>query len=231
MKAISVFLIEDDPMVREVNKGFIEKIEGCEVVGVAANGKAGLEQIEIIRPELVFLDIYMPEQDGVMTLRKIREKHVPVEVIAVTAANDRETIRHVLQYGAFDYIMKPFTFDRIKQAIEKYAQYRERFLQDESFTQDTLDMLLHSKDSEVPGVKDELPKGLNPATMEKILQFIQTKTDPVSAEAVAEGVGLARVTARRYLEYLEKRNKVEIILQYGGIGRPVNRYIPVNGSR
>ena len=96
-------------------------------------------------------------------------------------------------------------------------------------TQDELDHLLHGKSEEETGELEQLPKGLNRATLEKIYHFIETRSEPTSAEEVAEGVGLARVTARRYLDYLEKQNKVEIILQYGGIGRPVNRYGTVKG--
>jgi two-component system, CitB family, response regulator DctR len=69
-----------------------------------------------------------------------------------------------------------------------------------------------------------LPKGLNANTLVKITEFISSKRSPVSAEEVAEMIGIARVTARRYLDYLEKEGKVKIHVQYGGVGRPVNRY-------
>ena len=230
MEPVTVLLIEDDPMVREVNRGFIEKVEGFQVVGFASNGKEGISQIEELKPELVLMDIFMPEQDGLATIRKIREKAISVEVIAVTAANDKQTIREILQFGAFDYIMKPFTFERMKQALDNYRDYREQFTQKDELTQDELDQLLHSQpEQEIKAREEILPKGLNRVTMEKILQFIEEEKNPISAEEVAEGTGLARVTARRYLEYLEKQMKVEIVLQYGGIGRPVNRYQTVNG--
>lgn len=70
-----------------------------------------------------------------------------------------------------------------------------------------------------------MPKGLNEVTLQKIVHYLQKQTNPVSAEEVTEGVGIARVTARRYLEYLEKRGQVILNVQYGGIGRPVNRYM------
>lgn len=231
MEAITILLIEDDPMVREVNRGFIERLENCKVIGFASNGHEGLKQIEKLKPELVFMDIFMPEQDGVSTIRAIRERNLPVEVIAVTAANDQKTIRQILQYGAFDYIMKPFTFERMKQAVANYKEYREKLKNVNHLTQDELDRLLHgSPPEERTGQHGQLPKGLNRATLDKIYHFIETRREPTSAEEVAEGVGLARVTARRYLDYLEKQNKVELILQYGGIGRPVNRYEVVKST-
>lgn len=232
MGNINVLLIEDDPMVREVNRQFIEKVDSYKVIGFASNGVKGIEQIELLKPDLVFMDIFMPEQGGMITIQKIREKKLPVDVITVTAANDMKTVQHILQYGVFDYIMKPFTFERMKEALESYLLYHQRIKDKEDLTQKELDEILHSKREEVSGTAvDELPKGLNRATLDKIVTYIQAQTEPISAEEVSKGVGLARVTARRYLEYLEKQKMVEIVIQYGGIGRPINQYIAVGMSK
>ncbi|MGM9926600.1 MAG: response regulator [Bacillus sp. (in: firmicutes)] len=229
---ISVLLIEDDPMVREVNRQFIERVKGSKVIGFAANGAEGLEKIRILRPDLVFMDIFMPEQDGVATLHKLREQSIQVDVIAVTAANDMKTIQQVLQLGAFDYIMKPFKFERIKQSLENYYTYRQKIVSEQEITQKELDQILYFNQSEQkePSI-DGLPKGLNAVTLEKIVSYIHNQISPISAEAVAHGVGLARVTARRYLDYLEKQHKVKIVIQYGGVGRPINQYIKVDETK
>lgn len=68
--AIKVLLIEDDPMVREVNRQFIEKVEGFKVIAMCKNGVEGFEKILECKPDLVFMDIFMPEQDGIATLKK-----------------------------------------------------------------------------------------------------------------------------------------------------------------
>src|SRR6476646_4430598 len=109
MDIIHVLLIEDDPMVREVNRQFIEQIKGFSLIGYAGNGIEGIERIKQLKPDLVFMDIFMPEQNGIITLGKIREEHLPVDVIAVTAANDMPTVQRILHLGVYDYIMKPFT--------------------------------------------------------------------------------------------------------------------------
>ncbi|MGM9922623.1 MAG: response regulator [Bacillus sp. (in: firmicutes)] len=229
MKNISVLLIDDDPMVREVNRQFIENVKGFQVIGFAGNGTEGIERIEALKPQLVFMDIFMPEQDGVQAIRKIREKNLNVDVITVTAANDMKTVQHVLKYGVFDYIMKPFTMERVGQSLENYMLYRERTIGKEDISQQELDELFHVKRKASRNQSEgHLPKGLNPATLEKIVSYIQEQKEPISAEAVSKGVGLARVTARRYLDYLEKQKKVEIIIQYGGVGRPINQYIAVD---
>ncbi|MBK3495265.1 response regulator [Viridibacillus sp. YIM B01967] len=223
MLPISVLLVEDDPMVRQVNRQFIERVKGFRIVGTAGNGIEGMKQINQLKPDLVVMDIFMPKQDGIKTLQKLRESDTKVDVITVTAANDMKTIQHVLQLGVFDYIMKPFTYERIKHTLENYMHFKEKVAEKNELTQRELDELLHHQQSTIkePG---NLPKGLNGSTLEKIVTYIKKQEAAISAEEVANGVGLARVTARRYLDYLEKQQKVVIDIQYGGVGRPVNQY-------
>ncbi|MDR9797215.1 response regulator [Aeribacillus sp. FSL K6-2848] len=224
-KKISVLLIEDDPMVQEVNKQFIQKVDGFTVIGIAGNGKEGIELVRELKPELVIIDIYMPNQDGLETLKQIRSEGHSVDVIAITAARDMETVRRVLQNGAFDYIMKPFKFERLQQSLKNYLLYHSQLKEKEKLTQKDVDtMLLNNKFKNKPEDPD-LPKGLNQVTLDKIIRFLQNQKEPISAEEVAEGIGIARVTARRYLDYLAKIKKVSIHVQYGSIGRPVNRYM------
>lgn len=223
MQPIQVLLVEDDPMVRQVNRQFIEQVPGYHLIGTAKNGVEGVQQIKQLKPDLVFMDIFMPEQDGIETLKIIREKGLTVDVIAVTAANDIKTIQKMLQLGVFDYIMKPFSFERMKHTLQNYRHYKNKMEEKSEMTQKEFDSLLHHQ--QTPHQPDaKLPKGLNASTLEKIVSFIGKKEQSVSAEEVANGVGLARVTARRYLDYLEKQNKVKIDIQYGGVGRPVNQY-------
>jgi two-component system, CitB family, response regulator DctR len=219
-----VLLIEDDPMVQEINKQFVEQVEGFKVVGTASNGKDGIDFIKKEKPDLALVDIYMPNQDGIETIKQIRSEGLSTDVIAITAASDIETVRYVLQLGANDYIMKPFKFDRMKQALTNYRHYQLKFQEKESITQQELDLLLFQQNKQQ---QKQLPKGLNAHTLEKINHYLKEQQQAISAEEVAEGVGIARVTARRYLEYMEQTGAIKIHIEYGGIGRPINRYIIV----
>lgn len=222
---ITVLIIEDDPMVQEINKQFVEQVDGYRVIGTASNGKAGIELIKIEQPDLALVDIYMPNQDGVTTIKQIRSEGLNTDVIAITAASDMETVRKVLQYGVIDYIMKPFKADRIKQALMNYQNYRGKFFEKEDITQHELDRLLFLQAKQESN--SQVPKGLNAITLEKITHYLNKQKEAISAEEVAEGIGIARVTARRYLEYMEQTGAVKIQIEYGGIGRPINRYIVV----
>lgn len=220
---LSVLLVEDDPMVRQVNEQFIEKVPGFEVIAIATNGLEGVQKAATLQPDLVFMDVFMPQLNGIESLRQIRQKGLAVDVIAITAANDAQTIEKIVHLGVFDYIMKPFSFERLHTALTRYRQFKQKTAHKDAFSQTELDELLQHH-SEHAHHEKELPKGLNKATLDKIIAYIDTQKEAVSAEQVANGVGLARVTARRYLDYLEKQHVVEINIQYGGVGRPINQY-------
>ncbi|SFF40366.1 two-component system, CitB family, response regulator DctR [Paenibacillus algorifonticola] len=258
-----VVLIEDDPMVQEVNRQFVEQVDGFQVVGIAGNGQEGLRLIRELKPDLVFLDVFMPALDGMAALRELRSAAMPVDVIVVTAAKDPETIREMLRGGAMDYIIKPFKLERIRQTLERYRDRHESLAAEDAVTQDELDRMLLSGENWVQGQKhgygqqeagqtgpagqvgqaeqtrqarqaglaglDEqqssLPKGLNAATLRQIVEVMHRLEGGVSAEEAAEGIGIARVTARRYLDFLEKSGYVKLEINYGGVGRPINRYV------
>ncbi|MEH7482241.1 response regulator [Neobacillus drentensis] len=223
MFPLKVLLIEDDPMVREVHRQFIDRIDGFSIIGIASNGMEGLRLVKELSPDLAIIDLYMPYMGGLEMLSELRSEACSVDVIAITAASDIETIHRVLQQGAVDYIIKPFTFDRIKKSLDNYKNYRVKLGEKKALLQEELDQILFI-DNKEESENESLPKGLNMNTLIKITNFISQEKEPVSAEEVAESIGMARVTARRYLDYLEKEGKVKIHIHYGGVGRPINRY-------
>ena len=226
MLKVNVVIVDDDPMVVEINKGFVTAVPGFEVVGTASSGKETLEIIKEKKPSLTLMDIHLPDIDGVQLLQKFRELSLPVDVIAITAANDVETVQKVFRYGAIDYIIKPFKFTRLKTALNYYYNLHNLFSQNTKLSQSTIDRLNPKlvMQAETTEEKEEVPKGINEITLRQIYQYLKKKNTPLSAEEVATGVGLARVTARRYLDFLEKSNRVILELQYGSVGRPINRY-------
>lgn len=226
----SVLLIEDDPMVREVNRQFIERVEGFKVIGMCSNGEEGYKSIVELKPDLVLMDIFMPKQDGIETLRKIRKENIPVDVITITAANDMQTIQRILHLGVYDYIMKPFTFERVQQTLKNFLRFKRMSHGVQDVSQKELDEMIHHfregdniTESTLDDIVD-LPKGFNRSTLEKVLNYIKQSEQGSSADEVATNIGVARVTARRYLDFLEKQKLIKVDVHYGGIGRPINQY-------
>lgn len=229
MGLVDLVMVEDDPMVMAVNEGFIEQIRGFRVVGTARSGQDGLHLIKSLRPRLVILDIYLPDIDGVQVLKDIRSSGIPTDFIMITAAHDVKTVQDLLRFGAVDYIIKPFKFERLKLALEKYRKDIEKLADNGAIDQEELDRIMSlntpvMEQKTNSGIEENLPKGLRTLTLNQVLKFLSEEGKSFSAEEVAEGVGLARVTARRYLDYLEKIGKVELESRYGSVGRPTNKY-------
>ncbi|WP_096201170.1 response regulator [Bacillus sp. FJAT-45350] len=220
---VNVLLIEDDPMVQQVNKMFIEKVEGFTVKGVASTGTEGIKKVQSLKPDLVLLDVFMPEQNGLEVLKHLRSELIDVDIIAVTAANDTQTVKTLLRLGVVDYIVKPFTFERLEKALKQYKDVYRQLDKAGEVSQAKLDELRTQKE-ETNKVQHQLPKGLHAQTLNQITEYLQQIQTGKSAEEIGTAVGLARVTVRRYLNYLESVGKVEMELTYGTIGRPIQMY-------
>lgn len=218
---IGIVIVEDDPMVLEVNKQYIKAVGGFTILGTADHAAKGLELVRRFRPQLLLLDIFLPDQKGIEVLQEMRRLDLPTDVILVTAARDVETIQQGFRYGIVDYIVKPFRFERIKSSLESYRDMYYRLQEKKNLDQAEIDDMGLGK---VKLAEEILPKGLTEITLKQVLLLLVKGKQSYSAEEVAAEVGLSRVTARRYLEYLEKTGKAELELQYGSVGRPVNRY-------
>lgn len=236
MSEYRVVIIEDDPMVTEVNRTYVEAAGSFRVVGTARNGQEGILMTAELLPDLVILDVYLPDLDGVQVLKEIRRRELPVDVLMVTAAQDAETIQDVLRSGAVDYIIKPFKFERMKSTLQAYARMHGDLLTATKVSQEELDRLAPGLGAGAPGKAEqpaptpqpsggELPKGLTDWTLRQVLLYLVNQERPLSASEVADGIGLARVTVRRYLDYMVQQGRLRVEQHYGGVGRPIYRYI------
>lgn len=222
---IRAFIVEDDPMVADILKKFVSTMKNFVVVGHASNGERALEDLQKTHVDLVFLDIFMPEMDGLKLLKELRSREIPVDIIVISAAQETDTVNQVIRAGAFDYIIKPFLFERLKSSLETYQEYREKLLKGkDSVSQNDVDGLFILRRSKKHGC---LPKGLNISTLERVEALLEESAHPLSAEETAKALGVSRVTARRYLEYLVDQGRAVVERSYGEVGRPVNTYISI----
>ena len=220
---INVLVVEDDPMVSDIHKKFINSIDGFKVAGIASNGREAIEILENSDINLIILDIFMPTMDGIETMIKIRESGKDVDIILITAAMEGEVVKRCLRFGALDYILKPFKFERLCASLENYKKmYQTRNEYSNKYAQSDIDNLLLTV-RDISG-NNELPKGLQNFTLEKVIEKMNELESPLSADEVASICGISRVTARRYLEYLVYYGMAVIEPQHLQVGRPVNKY-------
>ena len=220
MKELRVLIVEDDPMVADINRKFTEAVTGFVVAGTARNGQEALLLLEKEKPDLLILDVYMPEVDGVSVLSLLRKSDIPVDVIMVTAAGDTETVARIMRQGVIDYIVKPFKFERYRAALESYLEFRKKLSHKSTLSQNDLDTMLSVKTES----QQDTPKNFHVQTMNSIIDFMLSHPEALSAEEVAAGTGVSRVTARRYLVYLVTQGRLQMLLDYVAVGRPLHRF-------
>lgn len=209
-------------MVAETHREFIDGIGGFQIVGWARTGGEGLGAVQALRPELVLLDVYLPDMDGMEVLREIRGQGLPSDVIVITASHDGPIIREALRSGAIDYIIKPFRFERLRATLETYRRDRAGLDRAVALDQAQVDRVLGNR-PEVDGSRD-LPKGLSEATLGQIAAYLAIREGPVNAASTSAALGMSRVTARRYLDHLVQEHQATVEIRYGSVGRPIHWY-------
>jgi response regulator of citrate/malate metabolism len=218
---IDVLVVDDDFMTASLHREYTERVAGFKVVGEAHTGVEALALVEQLQPDVVLLDIYLPDINGLDVIRRLRANRTRVDVIAVTAAKDVETLRAAMQGGVVQYLVKPFLFDTFRDRLERYAALRGRFDCLREADQQDVDHLFSLLRAQGRG---GLPKGISSPTLALVLDTVRETTSGITAVAVAERAGISRGTARRYLEYLENSGAVQLSLRYGTTGRPEHLY-------
>jgi response regulator of citrate/malate metabolism len=248
MSGISTVVVDDDAQVAGIHTGFLLAHGGFEVAGVAHNGAEALAIIGEVRPELVLLDIHLPDMSGIDVLRAVRNlPGDPVDIIAITAARELDTVRAATAGGVLDYLVKPFNSQVLLQRLDKYVAHRGHVAEHAAdaaakLDQDRIDRLrgtvrIDDGAALVPPSPPHgrtvqagpLPKGLSAHTLEAVAADLSGQEAGSSASASAERLGMARVSARRYLEFLVSMGNARVAPRYGAAGRPEKFYIWTDG--
>jgi two-component system chemotaxis response regulator CheY len=113
----SVLIVDDSRTSRRILKDILEKA-GYQVIGEAVNGKEGVEQYDKMQPDIVTMDITMPEMDGIEALRRIRQAHPDARVVMITAAGQKDKMMEAVKIGASEFVSKPFIIETVLEALE-----------------------------------------------------------------------------------------------------------------
>ncbi|MEH7505889.1 response regulator [Neobacillus drentensis] len=214
-------IVEDDPMVAEINRRYLEQIEGIELVGIAGSVEAAIPILQEKKVDLILLDIHMPGDNGWSLLSTIRGFETEIDVIIITASCDKESIKKGLRFGAVDYLIKPFEFERFQSALFSYRKGQMMINDQEKLNQMDIDQFLLHKEQQILGGYD-LPKGLTKHTLCKVWgQVTEMGETSFSTEELACKVGISRVSMRKYVIFLADIHVLDTEVVYGTIGRPV----------
>ena len=221
---IRTLIVEDDYRIAEIHRGFLERLPSFSVVGVVHTARDALAHALRDSPDLLLLDLYLPDRPGLDVLREVHAAgRSPIDVIVITAAKDVDTLRAALQGGVVHYLVKPFQFNAFREKLESYAAMRSRLRRVREVDQAEIDELYATL--RAAPASAAVPKGLSPATLALIARNLREAGGDLSAEEVAARTGVSRVTSRRYLDHLARSGLVDIQLRYGKAGRPEHRYV------
>ncbi|MFH5880015.1 response regulator [Arthrobacter sp. NA-172] len=218
---IRTLVVDDDFRVARIHASRVAKIEGYECVGEAHTAAEAREAVQRLKPDLLLLDVYLPDEDGISLLRSLQGAGEKLDAVMITAARDLETVRAAMRGGAVYYLVKPFGFEQLQTQLEAYRRWRREAESRTMADQATVDQLFSLRRTAAPA---QASRRL-PPTMQKVLDMVIHATEPLGASEIATGVGISRPTAQRYLSELERKGLVDLHLAYGTTGRPLNTYL------
>ncbi len=169
-----------------------------------SSGLRAADTVQKVHPDIILLDYHMPQQNGVQTVKKIREFDALVPIIVLTIDDRQELADAFLQAGANDFATKPIRVPDLVARINVHLR-------------------LLAKQREMSG-RIIVNKGINSVTLELVRDFCRRQDSWFYVEAVAKELGLAYQTVSRYLQYLHGKGELQVENDYGKVGRPRNKY-------
>ena len=189
-------IVEDDPMVAFINKRYLEQIGGINVFGPVMYEKDIINILESEKIDLILLDVFLPQKSGIDILKSLRNKSFFTDIIMITAANSSLEVKKAFAYGVVDYLVKPFEFKRLKEAVDKFKLKNNMMQKDNLLTQKEIDKLLINDNLDG---ETTLPKGLNKKTLDKILSFLNDNSNKVwTLREIAYEIKISNVTCLLY---------------------------------
>lgn len=220
---LDVVIVEDEPHLAGLHREYIEQNFHLRVVGIAGTIEEARVLLQRHQPRLILLDNYLPDGQGVDLIDSPLLKSFECSVIFITAASDMQTCSHAMRSGAFDYLIKPVFFQRLRASLERFMLLVHTLRQQKVVDQHALDKLFNLPAADTSAVPST--KGIEPNTLERVKQvFIDDPDTHWSVEQVVEKTGISKTTCRRYLEYCVEAKLISAELQYGSIGHPRRLY-------
>lgn len=224
---IRTLVVDDDFRVARIHTAYVQRVPGFEVIAQTHTAAATVDAVSRLHPDLLLLDLYLPDRHGLELIADLRQGHARADIIVITAARDVASLHAAVQSGALHYLLKPFTFPALRERLISYAAMRAQLSGMRRTDQRQVDRVLGT----LRGPRGhEAVKGGSAQTLESLLEVVLRSEGGVTARQAADAVGLSRATAQRYLAQLADTGRISIELRYGGSGRPEHLYRAGPGS-
>jgi response regulator of citrate/malate metabolism len=221
--ALRVLVVEDEPIAAEAHTAYVERVPGFVVVATVGTTQAALKALQDKAVDVVLLDMNLPDRHGLDVVRAMRAAGHRADVIAVTSARDLDVVRSAVSLGVVQYVLKPFVFATLRDRLVAYRAYRDQMTSGaEVATQAEVDEVFAGVRA---GAETRLPKGMGEELLSRVSRALREADGGRSASEVADELGVARVTARRYLEHLCETRLAVRRSRYSGAGRPEVEYL------
>jgi two-component system CitB family response regulator len=207
---LRVLIVDDDFRVSGIHRDLVDARGGFEALTPVRDAASARRAIAEHRPDLLLLDVYLPDGDGIELGRG-----AGIDRFVLSAASDGATVRRALASGALHFLIKPFDPAALHDRLDRYARYRN-LLEGEELSQDAIDRagaVLRGGSSASPARE---------GTQQLLLAALAA--GEASSAEIAERIGVSRATAQRHLSDLAARGIVAVSLRYGTAGRPEHRY-------
>src|SRR3954447_15132684 len=219
---LRVMVVDDDFMIAKLHGKFIASQKGYQLAGTAHSFEEAIAMMNKVEPDLLVLDVYLPDRSGIELLRTIRLQNRRCDVILITASKELEIVEEGFRLGILDYLIKPFDLNQLQTALLKYAKFKSRLTSSSTLDQGTIDDLKKLRISESSAPLNQ--KGIDNRTLEKIRKCVMNSSEPLSADQIAKMAGVSLSTTRTYLTYMVEEQVLLEEQQYGTVGRPLRIY-------
>ena len=215
---IKVVIAENNKSDINLMKSFFEKLEGFEIVQIFSKGSELYDYLDKNGADLVILEISVRTINGLKLVEKLRQNSNFIDVIFVTAMNNTEIVKTALRYGAVDYIVKPFSFERFLCTMQNYKVRYNILNNKKSVNQFEIDKIISSPVD--TNFNSLLPKGISQITLNSIIELIEKYDEEFTVDELLKHINMSRVSLRNYLRFLQQEGIVSSKILRGTVGRP-----------